>query len=381
MSRITSLAVALYLVGCNALPLAETTPFGSGGAEGTTGGPSTASTDANTSATTAAPTTTTGAIEMSTGGDVSTSGLSEPVLSSSSGGILPDFGDVAPIGCQGKVDIIFAISAEYTMEFAQPRLLAAFPAFAEALEEELGGFDLHVLVTDSSNWWSMDDCSLCQDPADCDPDGVPDLCGATIDECDFTMGAGETFASEIGSSGRRCKLAGGRRYITAEEPDLSAAFDCLARVGWGGASPFPFDSILAALDHPLVETGDVLNGPGGCNEGFLRDDALLVVVVIQDMFDQISQGGPYQWTKALYAVKGGDEDAVFSLVITSDAEVSPSLCYPDKPPVAAKNRLRLFAEDYLKHGKVESICAPSYGEAFKETAAQVAALCDQFIPK
>ncbi|MCY0992947.1 hypothetical protein OV203_37750 [Nannocystis sp. ILAH1] len=360
MSRITSLAVVLYLVGCHALPFAETTAFGSGGAEGTTGGPSTVSTDANTSTTTAAPTTTSGAVEMSTS-DASTSGSSEPVLSSSSGGILPDFGDVAPIGCQGKVDIIFAISAEFTMEFAQPRLLAAFPEFAQALEEELSGFDLHVLVTDSSFWWSMDDCSLCQDAADCDPNGMPDLCGATIDECDFTLGAGETFSSE--------------------EPDLPAAFDCLARVGWGGASPLPFDSILAALDHPLIETGVVLNGPGGCNEGFLRDDALLLVVVIQDTYDQHSLGGPYQWAKALYAVKGGDEDAVFALVITSDAELSPSLCFPNEPPALAKNRLRLFGENYLKHGKVESICAPSYGKFFKETAAQVAALCDQFIPQ
>ncbi|MCY1066218.1 hypothetical protein OV090_15670 [Nannocystis sp. RBIL2] len=380
MSRITGLAVIFYLVGCHALPLAETTPFGSGGGEGTTSGPSTVSTDANTSTTTAAPTTTSGAVEMSTS-DASISGSSEPVLSSSSGGILPDFGDVAPIGCQGKVDIIFAISADHTMEFAQPRLLAAFPAFAQALEEDLGGFDLHVLVTDSSEWWAMKDCSLCQDSADCDPNGMPDLCGATVDECDSTMGAGENFPVGIGSSNRRCKLAGGHRYITRDEPDLPAAFDCLARVGWGGATPAPFNSILAAVDHPLIETGVELNGPGGCNEGFLRDDALLLLVVIRDTFDQESLGGPYQWTKALYAVKGGDEDAVFALVITSDVELSPSLCFPGEPPLAATNRLRLFGEDYIKHGKVESICAPSYGVFFKETAAQVAALCDQFIPE
>ncbi|MFY0535450.1 hypothetical protein [Nannocystis pusilla] len=213
MSRITGLAVVLCLAGCNALPLAETMPFGSEGAQAATGGPST-----TTNATTAAPTTTSGAVEMSTS-DVLTSGSSEPVLSSSSGGVLPDFG-VAPMGCQGKVDIIFAISAEFTMEFAQPRLLAAFPEFAQALEEELSGFDLHVLVTDSSFWWSMDDCSLCQDAADCDPNGIPDLCGATIDECDFTIGAGETFSSEIGSSGRRCKLAG----VTATSPAKSPTF-------------------------------------------------------------------------------------------------------------------------------------------------------------
>ncbi|WP_434423103.1 hypothetical protein [Nannocystis pusilla] len=374
MSRITAPAAVLYLVGCNALPLAETTPFGSGGAEGTTGGPSTATTNAIPSS----PTTTTGMGDMSTGDNVWPSASSEPA--SSSGGILPDFGEVAPNGCQGKVDIIFAISTQYTMEFAQPRLLAALPEFAQALEDELGGFDLHVLVTDSAYSWSMHDCALCQDAADCDPSGEPDLCGATLDECDFTLGAGQTFASETGSSGRRCKLAGGHRYITREEPDLPAAFDCLARVGWGGPSPVPFDSILAALDHPLIEESADLNGPGGCNEGFLRDDALLLVVVIQDTYDQDSEGGPYQWTKALYAVKGGDEDAVFALAITTDADLSPSLCFPGEPPYP-KHRIRIFVDDYIKHGKIDSICAPSYGIFFKETAAQVAALCDQFIPK
>ncbi|PCC72360.1 hypothetical protein SAMN02745121_01563 [Nannocystis exedens] len=265
------------------------------------------------------------------------------------------------------------------MKEYQPRLIAAFPEFAQALEEELGGFDLHILVTDSSHTWSMDDCSLCQDPADCDPDGVPDLCGATIDECDYTMGSGETFASELGSSGRRCKLAGGHRYITSEEPDLPAAFDCLARVGWGSATPLAFDSILAALDHSLIETGVELNSPGGCNEGFLRDDALLLLVIIQNTYEYGSLGGPYQWKKALYAVKGGDEDAVVALAITADNDISPNLCAPGEPPLD-KNRMRIFMEEQLKHGNMASICAPAYGPFFKDVAAQLAMLCDQFIP-
>ncbi|WAS92470.1 hypothetical protein [Nannocystis punicea] len=266
------------------------------------------------------------------------------------------------------------------MEEYQSRLIAAFPEFAQALEEQLGAFDLHILVTDSSYTWSMDDCALCQDPADCDPNGVPDLCGATIDECDYTLGSGETFASELGSSGRRCKLAGGHRYITGEEPDLPAAFDCLARVGWGSASPQPFDSILAALDNPLIESGIELNSPGGCNEGFLRDDALLLLIVIQDSYEYASAGGPYQWRKALYAAKGGDEDSVIGLAITTDNDQSPNLCFPDEPP-GPPNRMRTLMEEYLKHGQMASICAPSYGAFFKDVAAKLGPLCDQFIPR
>lgn len=371
MSRLTGLVATLYFVGCHtAMP--DATPFGSGSSEAETTSTTTSTSSSTTTSTTTAATT-------SGPGDVSTSTSTSEAVVSSSGGVAPDFGGVAPDGCQGKLDIIFAISTEYTMEEYQSRMLAAFPEFAKVLEEELGGFDLHILVTDSSYTWSMDDCALCQDPADCDPNGMPDLCGATIDECDYTMGSGETFGSEVGSSGRRCKLAGGHRYITSAEPDLPVAFDCIARVGWGSATPQTFDSIFSALDHPLVETGVELNAPGGCNEGFLRDDALLLLVIIQDSYENWSLGGPYQWRKALYAVKGGDEDAVIALAITADNDITPSLCAPNGPQ-GQPNRMRAFMEDYLKHGTMASICAPEYGPFFKQVAAEVALLCDQFIP-
>ncbi|MCY0985792.1 hypothetical protein OV203_01530 [Nannocystis sp. ILAH1] len=265
------------------------------------------------------------------------------------------------------------------MKDYQPRLLEAFPAFGQALEEHLGKFDLHIMVLDNSYTWSMDDCSLCQDPADCDPNGTPDLCGATIDECDYTMGSGETFASELGSSGRRCKLAGGHRYITSEEPDLKAAFECIAQVGYGSADPQTFDSLLAALGQSLVEPPPPdLNAPGACNEGFLRDDALLLFVIIQDVYEQYSLGGPYQWSKALYAAKGGDEDAVIGLAITTDVDLWTSVCPGLQGP---PNRMRIFMEDYLKHGHMGSICAPEYGLFLEDVAVEVGELCDQFIPQ
>lgn len=373
MSRLAGLVATLYFVGCHtAVP--DATPFGSAGSEAET----TSTTTSTSSSTTTSTTTST---MTSSPGDLSTStSTSEPVVSSSSGSTPPDFGDVAPDGCQGKIDIIFAISSEYPMHEYQSRLLAAFPEFAQALEEELGAFDLHILVTDSSHAWGMGSCSQCKDPDDCDPNGEPSLCGAKLDACDTTMGAGETFPCGMGSSGRRCELAGGRRYITNEEEDLVGALTCLARVGYGVASPQTFDAILAALDHPLIPSGVTFNGPGDCNEGFLRDDALLLLVIIQNTYEHWSLGGPYQWRKALYAVKGGDEDAVVALAITTDNDISPNLCSPGEP-AGATNRMRLFMEEQLKHGTMASICAPAYGSFFQEVAAQLAPLCDQFIPR
>jgi hypothetical protein len=372
MSRLAGSVAALYFVGCNAA-VPDGTPFGSASSEvGTSSAnPSTSTTSSTTSSA--------GTVDVTTT-TTTTSSTSDASVTGSGGGVLPDFGDVAPMGCGGKIDIIFAISTEYPMKEYQPRLIAAFPEFAQALEEELGGFDLHILVTDSSFVWGMSDCSQCKDPDDCDPNGEPSQCGAKLDACDTTMGAGETFSSGIGSSGRRCELAGGHRYITDEEEDLEEAFTCLARVGYAVATPMPFDSILAALDHPLIESGIELNAPGGCNEGFLRDDALLLLVIIQNSYDSWSLGGPYQWRKALYAVKGGDEDAVIARAITADNDIVPSLCAPDGPQ-GNTNRMRLFMEDQLKHGNMASICAPAYGQFFKDVAAKLAPLCDKFIPR
>ena len=49
-----------------------------------------------------------------------------------------------------------------------------------------------------------------------------------------------------------------------------------------------------------------LNGPGGCNEGFLRDDALLMVTFAANTPDIDSAGKPKLWADAVLAAKHGD---------------------------------------------------------------------------
>lgn len=65
------------------------------------------------------------------------------------------------------------------------------------------------------------------------------------------------------------------------------AFLCIAKVGSEGGYPRTADAMVAALSSPLLGT----NGyPPGCNQGFLRDDALLVVTLISDQPDEDSSG-------------------------------------------------------------------------------------------
>lgn len=303
----------------------------------------------------------------STGGDDSTStsagSTSGPVLDMS----VPDFGDPPPIGCKGKIDFLFSISASGTMQGHQAQLVDAFPAFMAAIEEQLPDFDVHILVADPDSLFLIPDCSVCT--TSCDSQGEPPVCGAVIDACDKRIGAGVTFPAGTGATNRRCELASGKRYITSEEPDLGTAFSCIAQVGVYGAH-LTAEAMVNALSSEL-------NGPGGCNEGFLRDDALLVVTVINDGYDEDSAGTVSSWIQALRTAKHDDDDAFAVLVLTTDVDLGYwQLCHPDDwgPP----NPLRQFALD-VEHGYVGSICEKNYGPFFAGAVSDIVSLCDGFV--
>lgn len=277
---------------------------------------------------------------------------------------MPDFGPQRPIGCQGKIDFLFIISADGTMKHHQEQLLASFPGFMAAIEAQLPDFDVHILSGDSDGLWNFKDCDLCQEG--CDPAASPPTCGVVIEPCDKKIGAGVTYPVGEGASNRRCKLASGKRYIDNTEPDRGEAFGCIAQVGIGGAT-------LAA--EAMVKA---LEGPGTCNDGFLRDDALLVVTLIQDTYDVDSAGTVDSWITALRDAKGGDEDAFALLVLTTDIDVGyQQLCWPNLYD-PEQNRLRLLANG-VENGFIGSICAESYEPFFAETVATLVDLCDNLV--
>ncbi len=303
----------------------------------------------------------------------STSGTSTgPALDSSTGPELPpDFGHPGPEGCQGKIDFLFVISNSPTMKSHQPQVVAALPDFITSIQAEFADFDTLIMVTDTDDFWQMKDCSVCG--PGCDPVGEPPICGAELDACDTTIGAGMTFPSGIDSSARRCELAAGR-YITADDPDPIATFLCVAKVGSEGAYPQTADAMVAALSWPLLGT----NGyPPGCNQGFLRDDALLVVTLISDQPDVDSSGPADAWKKALMDAKHQDGEAFQLLVISTDQDTVGGLC--GEEDIGVTYRLRTFV-DIVPHGKYGSICAESYGPFFDEAVSDVIERCESFVP-
>ena len=278
----------------------------------------------------------------------------------------PDGGSGPPPGCKGKVDIVFTISSDELMLNQQQQLKTSFPGFVATLEQQFADFDYHILSVNTAGPWVLPWCAGCKDICPQTPD-YP--CNAVLEPCDSVHGAGVTFPRGDNASNKRCELASGRRYITAPQPELLDAFTCIASVGTDGAD-LVAEATVKALSNDL-------NAPGGCNEGFLRDDALLVVVAIQDTYDGFSDGTPQDWANALLDAKHGDGNAVVLLVISTDVDDPDSLCGYDP---GSEHELRTWTK-LVPHGLFGSICAPSYAPFFAEAAAMIKTQCDVFVPQ
>jgi len=289
-----------------------------------------------------------------------------------------DFGPVQPPGCKGKVDLLFVISRQNTMVTEQTQLLASFPGFIETIKQKLEGFDVHILTANPDGKWPGHACDsawwgcLMYYP-DCGPYALDYDCEtypSMKTPCDEQLGAGLIFNAGAYAANEVCDLHGGHRYIVGDEPDMAGAFECIAKVGVSGGTALMGDAMIAALSPKL-------NGAGGCNEGFLRDDALLVVVFITDFNDQGQSYAKTQY-EAIIAAKG-DPDAVVMLAVVpqplGDAEPVPGCTYDDPPHSYAD----LFSRfDYTFVGDT---CAPTYAPFFEQAADKIGEACGSFIPQ
>jgi len=285
---------------------------------------------------------------------------------------IPDFGPTQPAGCAGKIDFLFVVSSAGTMKSKQDRLVAGLPTFMDAIQAQLPDFDYHILSANTDKSWAIEDCSVCT--AGCDPKGAPPYCSAAVTACDKKIGAGVIFPVGLYASNRLCDIDSGRRYITTGQQNLDEVFACTAQVGTYG-SPITGEAMVAALQPEINDPRDDY----ACNSGFLRDDALLVVTIIQDDYDEVSSGTVDEWIEALRAAKNDDDDAFAVLVLTTDIDVGyQQLCVPNEFD-PEKNRLRLLAEG-VEHGFIGSICLEDYGPFFAENVSALVDLCNDLVP-
>ncbi len=310
-----------------------------------------------------------------------TTGASSTSIDPFTTGEVPDFEsttDEPPAGCGGKIDFLFVIDRDSTMWDQLEPIQASLPGFVETMQGAFEHFDVHIMtVVAGGFFWGMHDCEQpCQEQDTCVPTGPADYpCYGhdEIDACDGTNGAGVTFPAAWGASNKRCQLAGGNRYIIDSEPDLLGAFECIATMGMMNTGySMPAYSMQKALDDEIL-------GPGGCNEGFLRKDALLVVTFLTDTMDNESPGTPEEWAYSLRKAKAFDDDAIVILGLIPDVHELNNVCPGPGggdyyPPL---NKLLTM----FPHTVLGSICSDNYVPFFNEAADKVLEVCEQYIPQ
>ncbi|MFY0536061.1 hypothetical protein [Nannocystis pusilla] len=262
----------------------------------------------------------------------------------------------------------------------QEKLIASLPGFMETIATNFADFDPHVISINADGKWHGDLCEspdYCLNKGDCGPNALDYECGKYVDQigpCDRTLGAGIVFNAGGYAYNKPCDLYGGNRYIIAGEPDPVEAFQCIAQVGMSGSHPPLADSLVAAVSPEL-------NGPEGCNAGFLRPDALLVFVFIMDFEDDESWLSPKKVRDAVVAAKGGDEDSIVALAFLAPLLVGdpiPGCNYNEPPgPMHLQDVIELFS-----YHDIGDMCAAEYATFFNGAAASlVHEACNSFIPQ
>jgi len=269
--------------------------------------------------------------------------------------VLLDLGDdggdpgSGPMGCNG-IDFLFVIDDSKSMAMQQERLVASFPGFISAIQASLVDVtSYHVgVVTSDAYAYNQVGCK-----------GLGDLV---------------TVTGGMDSSAQNCgPFVQGNRYAT-EADDLVNTFPCMAKVGSGGEnSEFPISAAVASLEPDKL-------APGACNDGFVRDDSILVIVVVTDdppseldHDDSHPMTDTSGWHDAVVAAKYGNEAAA---VVVGFVPWNDLSCLPyakDSPNVID------FVQSF-EHNAIASVCMSDYSATFASTIAAIQTSCEEFTP-
>jgi hypothetical protein len=264
-------------------------------------------------------------------------------------------------GCD-KVDLLFIIDNSGSMADEQVNIAASVPGFVEGIQNTLAeadSYNVGVITTDAYSG---------------------NAGGYTA------IGSLVTQTSGTDSSNAVCTpFADGFRFMTQND-DLDVKFACAARPGTSGdGDERPMDAVRAALSPAL-------NAGGACNAGFLRDDALLVLVFITDEEDDHetipffgitlgSAGHPPDWFADIVARKAGIEEniVVLSLVGHPKPNACPANQWDGFDGAEIATRIIEFTNMFT-HGFIGDVCAPSYTAFFDEAISVIDTACSGFTP-
>lgn len=313
-----------------------------------------------------APSTSLASSGVGAAGQVGSGGAGGTTSGSDGGGINLTGSGGTQSGCE-KVDFLFIVDNSISMEEQQVALIASFPNFISTIQSTIkAGSNYHIMVVDTDEETRCTPQSCQSAPhSTC----VGYACNTNFEPCDNTLGAGVLHPAGQGASNKLCQLVGDERYIVEAEPDKTTSFACVAQVGLAGhPEERPMDALVAAMASEI-------NAPGGCNAGFLRDDAILVITFISDDPNVEDAGLPQDWYDAVVAAKGGNADAVAVLGFT------PAFadCGPTSKPNKGKHWSEFIAM-WGARGLEVSVCEQDFGPPFQDAVKIIDETCDDFSP-
>ena len=286
---------------------------------------------------------TTGTPTPDDSGDPDDDGSVEPMYDL--GGI-PDVPGQEEMGCLG-IDFLFVIDNSGSMGAQQTQLLASFDGFIEGIENSLQDVDsFHVGVVTSDDY-------TYNEPG----------CTTLGDLVTYTQAHGQCTPFEEGN-----------RFLT-EQDDIQATFPCIGEVGtYGSGAEMPVSAAINAVSEEKA-------APGACNEGFLRDDSILVLVIVTD--DPPVAGYPDDaepsldisgWAPAILAAKNDNPEALVVIGFIPWNDISCVPLSQESP------NLIDFVDAFGEQGVKASVCEPDYGPIFTETIDTIKTTCDNFNP-
>lgn len=273
---------------------------------------------------------------------------------SADAGVVPTGdGAIVPITECTSVDVLFVVDDSASMADQQASLIASFGGFVDGMRARLShARDFHVGVVTSDTY--QGNAASCQDIGDLVTEtGGPQAHGGA---CGFTTG--------------------GDRFLTNGDPDLASRFACVAQVGVGGADDERMArALLNAVDPSRP-----------CNAGFLRPDALLVVVMItdeDDVADGCMTGGIPEMCLS-YGSGGTPDDWLAELATRRDPSsvVVLSLLGQrlDNPCGAVPaSKLIGFTRRFGANGFTGDVCSSTYDAFFRDALPVVSEACVNLI--
>ena len=269
-------------------------------------------------------------------------------------------------GCE-KVDILFVIDDSGSMSDKQNLLTAAFPNMAQTIDETLvaqQGIDYRIGVISSN---TTDD-TMC----------ILGMCGPNY------LGRLQHTEARV-----PCSDVPAGRWIEGSEgaAAVSNQFTCIASLRQAqDFNGFPEGGSEAPLEATRMALIDRVSDGEQYNLGFLRDDALLVLVIVADEDDQsvwegatnwsIPFGGPGtispvgQFFDMLVALKGGHPENLTAIAISGPAVGGGDTTSP---------RIHAFLNLAAPNAYWTDISGNDYSQPLQEALEVIEGSCEGFI--